>query len=102
MKELVRLRMRPSRNKKSFRYMLDYRDQNDRRRQISLGHADKRRAERQRYEKELELPTDKEGLVRFEVEDGVKGTWSVVEISDPDEEKGPLVQTKAEIEAETE
>ena len=55
MKELVRLRMRPSRNKKSFRYMLDYKDQSGKRRQISLGHADKRRAERQRYEKELEL-----------------------------------------------
>jgi integrase len=55
MKELVRLRMRPSRDSKSFRYMLDYADQNGRRRQISLGHADKRRAERQRYEKELEL-----------------------------------------------
>ena len=55
MKELVRLRMRPSRDKKSFRYMLDYRDQSGKRRQISLGHANKRRAERQRYEKELEL-----------------------------------------------
>jgi len=51
MKELVRLRMRPSRNKKSFRYMLDYMDRSGKRRQISLGHADKRRAERQRYEK---------------------------------------------------
>jgi len=55
MKELVRLRMRPSRNKKSFRYMLDYVYQSGKRRQISLGHADKRRAERQQYEKELEL-----------------------------------------------
>jgi len=55
MKELVRLRMRPSRDKKSFRYMLDYKDQSGKRRQISLGHANKRRAERQRYEKELEL-----------------------------------------------
>jgi len=55
MKELVRLRMRPSRNKKSFWYMLDYVDQSGKRRQISLGHTDKRRAERQRYEKELEL-----------------------------------------------
>jgi hypothetical protein len=55
MKELVRLRMRPSRDKKSFRYMLDYRDQDGKRRQISLGHADKRRAERQKYEKQLEL-----------------------------------------------
>lgn len=55
MKELVRLRMRPSRDRKSFRYMLDYVDQNGKRRQVSLGHADKRQAERQRHEKELEL-----------------------------------------------
>jgi integrase len=55
MKQLVRLRMRPSRDRKSFRYMLDFVNQDGRRRQISLGHADKRRAERQRQEKELEL-----------------------------------------------
>jgi integrase len=35
--------------------MLDYKDQSGKRRQISLGHANKRREERQRYEKELEL-----------------------------------------------
>jgi integrase len=35
--------------------MLDYVDQNGKRRQVSLGHADKRQAERQRQEKELEL-----------------------------------------------
>jgi hypothetical protein len=34
--------------------MLDYMDQNGRRRQISLGHANNRQAERQRQEKELE------------------------------------------------
>jgi len=39
MKELVRLRMRPSRDRKSFRYMLDYVDQTGKRHQISLGHA---------------------------------------------------------------
>ncbi|MBN1362004.1 MAG: tyrosine-type recombinase/integrase, partial [Sedimentisphaerales bacterium] len=55
MKDLVRLRMRPSRDRKSFRYMLDYVDRDGKRRQVSLGHADKRQAERQRYEKELEL-----------------------------------------------
>ncbi len=55
MKKLVRLRMRPSRDGKSFRYMLDYVAQDGRRHQLSLSHADKRRAERQRYEKELEL-----------------------------------------------
>jgi len=35
--------------------MLDYVDQNGKRRQVSLGHADKRQAERQKHEKELEL-----------------------------------------------
>lgn len=55
MQELVRLRMRPSRDKKSFRYMLDYADEQGKRRQVSLGHADKRKAERQRREKEMEL-----------------------------------------------
>jgi len=48
MKELVRLRMRPLRDKKSFRYMLDYVDRGGKRRQISLSHADKRKAQRQR------------------------------------------------------
>jgi integrase len=37
--------------------MLDYVDRDGRRRQISLGHADKRQAERQRHEKEMELRT---------------------------------------------
>jgi integrase len=55
MKELVRLRMRPSRDRKSFRHMLDYVDLNGKRRQVSLGHADKHQAERQQREKELEL-----------------------------------------------
>jgi integrase len=55
MKELVRLRMRPSRDRRSFRYMLDYIDPSGKRRQVSLGHVDKRQAERQRHEKELEL-----------------------------------------------
>jgi len=55
MKELVRLRMRPSRDRKSFRYMLDYVDRSGKRRQISLRHTDRRQAERQRQEKELEL-----------------------------------------------
>jgi hypothetical protein len=54
------------------------------------------KVKRSEDDKELELPTLEEGLVRFEVEDGIKGTWSVVEITDQDEEKGPLVQTKAE------
>lgn len=55
MHDLVRLRMRPSRDRRSFRYMLDYVDQDGTRRQVSLGHSDKRKAERQRREKEFEL-----------------------------------------------
>jgi len=46
MKQLVRLRMRPSRDRRSFRYMLDYMDCDGKRRQISLGHSDKRIANR--------------------------------------------------------
>jgi len=69
MKELVRLRIRPSRDKKSFRYMLDYIDQSGKRRQISLGHSDKRRAERQRYEKELELRMDVAGPISMRLTD---------------------------------
>ena len=69
MKELVRLRMRPSRDKKSFRYMLDYVDQNGKRHQVSLGHADKRQAERQRQEKELELRVNVAGPVSMRLTD---------------------------------
>ena len=72
MKELVRLRMRPSRDKKSFRYMLDYADHNGKRRQISLGHADKRTAERQRHEKELELRVNSVGPVSMSLTDFFK------------------------------
>ena len=69
MKELVRLRMRPSRDRKSFRYMLDYVDCDGRRRQISLGHTDRRQAERQRQEKELELRVNITGPVSMRLSD---------------------------------
>jgi integrase len=55
MKELVRLRTRPSRDGRRFTYMLDYVDENGKRRRTSLAHADKRRAERQRVQREREL-----------------------------------------------
>jgi hypothetical protein len=55
MSELVRLRIRPSRDGKRFTYFLDYKDENGRRKRISLGHADKRKAERQKAQKEREL-----------------------------------------------
>ena len=69
MKELVRLRMRPSRDRRCFRYMLDYVDHDGRRRQVSLGHADKRKAERQRQEKELELRVNVSGPVSMKLTD---------------------------------
>ena len=45
MAELVRLKTRPSRDGKTFKYRLDYIDEKGKRRRISLGHADKRKAE---------------------------------------------------------
>ena len=39
MTELVRLRTRPSRDGRVFKYLLDYKDENGKRRRISLGHA---------------------------------------------------------------
>jgi integrase len=55
MKELVRLRTRPSRDGNAFKYFLDYKDENGKRRQVSLRHADRRKALRQRDQKEREL-----------------------------------------------
>ena len=76
MKELVRLRMRPSRDKKSFRYMLDYVDNSGKRRQVSLGHADKRQAERQRQEKELELRVNAASPVSMRLTDFFRDSLS--------------------------
>jgi hypothetical protein len=76
MKQLVRLRMRPSRDGKVFRYMLDYVDQDGRRRQISLGHADKRQAERRRHEKELELRVNVSGPVSMKLSDFFRDSLS--------------------------
>jgi len=55
MKQLVRLRMRPSRDGKSFPYFLDYKGEDGKRKRISLGHTDRRKAKRQQGEKEREL-----------------------------------------------
>jgi integrase len=54
-KKLVRLRTRPSRDGTQFTFMLDYVDENGLRHRVSLGHADKRKAELQRAQKEREL-----------------------------------------------
>ena len=55
MRQLVNLKTRPSRDGKTFTYILDYKDMNGRRRRESLGHANKRKAERQRAKTEREL-----------------------------------------------
>ncbi|MCP4257853.1 MAG: site-specific integrase [Planctomycetes bacterium] len=57
-KQLVRLWERPSSDGKKFRYYLLYTDEQRRRRQKSLGHADKRKAERQRAQFERKLVMD--------------------------------------------
>lgn len=54
-RQLVRLWERPSYNGKGFRYYLLYTDEQGRRRQKSLGHADRRKAERQRARFERRL-----------------------------------------------
>ncbi len=55
MKKLVRLWKRPSRDGKSYTYVFRYKDENGRLRWESLGHADGRKAERQRAQKERDL-----------------------------------------------
>ncbi len=57
-KQLVRLRSRLSRNKKKVIYFLDYLDESGIRQRASLGHSNKRRAEKERAEKEHELRND--------------------------------------------
>ena len=55
MKKLVKLRQRPSRDGKTFVYHLDYINEDGKRSRPSLGHADWRKADRQRKQKEREL-----------------------------------------------
>ena len=54
-KQLVRLWKRPSYDGKKFTFYFIYTDEQERRRQKSLGHADARKAERQRVQFEREL-----------------------------------------------
>ena len=55
MKKLVRLWKRPSRDGRRFTFVLVYRDEQGKKRFESLGHTDRRKAERQRAQKEREL-----------------------------------------------
>lgn len=54
-KEIVRLYKRPSRDGRSFTYYMDYTDLQGKRQRLSLGHADLKKAEKQRTQLEKEL-----------------------------------------------
>ena len=55
MKKLVKLNKRPLCGGRRFTYVLRYEDENGKRKWETLGHADQRKAERQRAQKEREL-----------------------------------------------
>ena len=55
MTQLVKLITRPSRNGQRYTYCVEYKDENGKRMRHSLGHADKRKAERQRAQLEREI-----------------------------------------------
>ncbi len=78
MKRLVRLWERPSYDGRRFRYYLLYTDEQGRRRQKSLGHADRRKAERQRarFERKLTMGVVEPGSMKFRdfVEDSLRKT----------------------------
>jgi len=77
-RQLVRLWERPSYDGRRFRYYLLYTDEQGRRRQKSLGHADHRKAERQRakFERKLVMGVVEPGSVKLSdfVEDSVMKT----------------------------
>jgi integrase len=53
--ELVRLKKRPTYDGQGFHFFLEYKDLDGKRRRVSLGHANKRKAEKLRIDKEYEL-----------------------------------------------
>jgi hypothetical protein len=67
MKQLVKLWERPSSDGKEFRYYLLFTDNEGKRRQKSLGHSDRRWAERQRaqFERELQVGIVETGSMRL-------------------------------------
>jgi len=77
-KQLVRLWERPSYDGRRFRYYLLYTDEQGRRRQKSLGHADRRKAERQRaqFERKLVMGVVEPGSMKLRdfVEDSLTKT----------------------------
>ena len=78
MAQLVRLVIRPSRDGKPYTYCLDYKDENGKRKRKSLGHADKREAERQRaqFERDIRMEIVGPGSLKLEefIADGLGRT----------------------------
>jgi integrase len=96
MKQLVRLRIRSSRDGSSFKYFIDYPDQSGKRKRKSLGHADRKKAERQRTQFECEL---RMGIIAPEsmrlsdfMEDSLARTGDQVRESTKDECRGSVKQ----------
>ena len=76
MPPLVRLRSRPSRDGKTFKYFLDFKDEKGKRRQVSLQHANRRKAERQRKQKERELRVGAVGPQSMRLSRFLKGSMA--------------------------
>ena len=85
MESLVRLRTRPSRDGKTFKYFLDYKGENGKRRQVSLQHANRRKAERQRMQKERELRVGAVAPESMRLSDFLKDTMANSDALDSEE-----------------
>ncbi|MGB2863108.1 MAG: tyrosine-type recombinase/integrase [Sedimentisphaerales bacterium] len=94
MKQLVKLWERPSYDGKKFTYYLLYTDEQGRRRQKSLGHADRRKAERQRgqFERKLIMGIVEPGSMKLRdfVEDSLTRTSNQIRESTRREYKSAM------------
>ena len=89
MKQLVRLWERPSSDGERFTYYLLYTDEQGKRKQKSLGHADRRKAERQKaqFERKLVMGIVEPGSMRLSdfLEDSLAQTGNQIRESTHDE-----------------
>jgi integrase len=94
MKQLLKLWERPSYDGRRFRYYLLYTDEQGRRRQKSLGHADRRKAERQRaqFERRLTMGIVEPGSMKLKdfVEDSLRRTGDQIRESTRREYKSAM------------
>ncbi len=94
MKQLVKLWERPSYDGRRFRYYLLYTDKQGRRRQKSLGHADRHKAEHQRaqFERKLVMGAVEPGSMKLKdfVEDSLTRTGDQIRESTRKEYKSAM------------